>query len=204
MLSTWTFYLVVSGASGQALSLDRIRSRPKAARGGPVPHNAPAPTVSANIALRLVQLHLSLIYGSAGLSKLMGPEWWNGSAIEMIALTPEFRRFDLTWLFAYPALLSLATHLGLLVEISYPVLIWVPKLRPLMLAAVAAMHLSIDLMLGLTEFGLAMLAANLAFVPGSYLLTPRRAEEAPTPTAKRPDKPRLRTPDARHREGSLT
>jgi hypothetical protein len=160
MIATWTLYLAAFGASGQAFSLDRLRVR----RLG-----APSATVSANLSLRLIQLHLALVYGSAGLSKLMGPEWWNGTAMQMIILTPEFRRFDLTWLLAYPALLSLATHAGLLLEIAYPVLIWYPKVRPLLLVAVALMHLGIDLLLGLTEFGLTMLAANLAFVPGRWL-----------------------------------
>ena len=170
MVSTWAFYLAAVGASGQAVSLDRFVSRYRALRrGGAVAPGAPAATVSARLSLRLIQLHLVLIYGSAGLSKLMGPEWWDGTAMQMIVLTPEFRRFDLTGLLAYPALLALATHGGLCLEISYPVLIWVRKLRPLLLVAVASMHLGIDLLLGLTEFGLAMLAANLAFVSGPWL-----------------------------------
>ena len=191
MLSTWLFYLAALGASGQALSLDRWSSRlrrtktlapPSLKLGmtGQQPPSPPLATVSANLSLRLIQLHLVLIYGCAGLSKLMGPEWWNGTALEMLILTPEFRRFNMTWLLAYPAILSLGTHLGVLLEISYPVLVWIPKLRPLLLACVIAMHLSIDLILGLTEFGLAMIAANLAFFSGTWL----RRVIAPTKTPR--------------------
>jgi hypothetical protein len=169
MVSTWAFYLAVSGASGQSLSLDRFLARYRALRRGASESGAPTSTVSANLGLRLIQLHLVLIYGSCGLSKLMGPEWWNGSAMEMILLTPEFRRFDLAWVAAYPALLSLATHAGVVLEIAYPVLIWVGKLRPLLLVSAAMMHFGIDLLLGLTEFGLAMIAANLAFASGGWL-----------------------------------
>jgi hypothetical protein len=179
MISTWALYLAALGASGQAVSLDRFLSRYRALkrerasewRRGPGtgPSGAPVPTVAANLSLRLLQLHLVLVYGSAGLSKLMGPEWWNGTAVEMIILTPEFRRFNLAWLTAYPLVLNLATHAGLLLEIGYPVLIWVRKLRPLILASVILLHLGIDLLLGLTEFGLAMIAANLAFVSGPWL-----------------------------------
>lgn len=180
MLSTWAFYLAASGASGQAVSLDRYRARRRALqRGDDRTADLAAPTVSANLGLRMIQLHLVLIYGSAGFAKLMGPEWWNGTALEMIMLTPEFRRFDLTWLSAYPALLALATHGGLLLEISYPVLIWVRKLRPLLLVAIALMHLGNDLLLGLTEFGLAMIAANLAFASGPWLRS--LATGRPTP-----------------------
>jgi hypothetical protein len=167
MIATWTFYLAAFGASGQALSLDRYRLRRRGVR--PRLDSAPAPTVGANLSLRMIQLHLALVYGTAGLSKLMGPEWWNGTAMEMIILTPEYRRFDLTPLAAFPLILSSLTHAGLFLEISYPVLIWIRKLRPLVLAAIVGMHLGIDLVLGLTEFGLTMIAANLAFVSGPWI-----------------------------------
>lgn len=181
MISTWALYLAAFGASGQAVSLDRFlarlraikraQARPGQRRPGQTRElsGVPAASVTANLSLRMLQLHLVLIYGSAGLSKLMGPEWWDGTAMQMIILTPEFRRFDLTWAFAYPGLLSLATHGGLLLELSYPVLIWIPKLRPVLLASVVLLHAGIDLTLGLTEFGLAMIAANLAFVSGPWL-----------------------------------
>jgi hypothetical protein len=181
MIATWAFYLAAFGASGQAVSLDHFLKRyrllrqagVRPGRRGPAePARAggvPAPTASANLSLRLIQLHLVFVYGSAGLAKLLAPEWWDGTAMEMIILTPEFRRFDLVWLAAYPALLSLATHGGVLLEIAYPVLIWVRKLRPILLASAAMMHVGIDLMLGLTEFGLAMAAANVAFVSGPWL-----------------------------------
>jgi hypothetical protein len=167
MIATWTFYLAAFGASGQALSFDRYRQRRRDATARPDP--GPAPTVSANLSLRMIQVHLALVYGMSGLSKLMGPEWWDGTAMEMIILTPEYRRFDLTGLAAFPLLLSTMTHAGLFLEISYPVLIWVRKLRPLIMASVVMMHLGIDLVLGLTEFGLTMIAANLAFVSGPWV-----------------------------------
>jgi hypothetical protein len=172
MISTWSFYLAAFGASGQALSVDRflgpMRLRARATILGTRSYG-PAPSISANLTLRAIQLHLAFIYGASGLSKLMGTEWWNGTAIQMIMLTPEFRRFNLVGLAAYPALLCMATHAGLYLEICYPVLIWVRKLRPLVITSVVLLHLGIDLMLGLTEFGLTMIAANLSFVSGEWL-----------------------------------
>ncbi len=129
----------------------------------------PTPTVSANIGLRLIQCHLALIYGLAGLSKFMDVGWWNGTAIWGTLASADFRLFDLTWLAAYPLLLNAMTHGALLLETTYPALIWVKPARPLVLAGVAAMHLGIGLTLGLFEFAAAMLAANLAFVSGPWL-----------------------------------
>jgi hypothetical protein len=172
MIATWLFYIAAFGASGQALSLDRFLGR-TGTRGRTTGRGkeacGPAPSISANLTLRAIQLHLAFIYGAAGLSKLMGTEWWNGTAIQMLMLTPEFRRFDLVALAAYPGLLAMATHAGLFLEIFYPVLIWVRKLRPLVLGSVVLLHLGIDFMLGLTEFGLTMVAVNLSFVSGEWL-----------------------------------
>jgi hypothetical protein len=172
MIATWTFYLAAFGASGQSLSLDRYRTVRRATRSSRSLDDrvtAPPSTVSANLSLRMIQLHLCLIYGSAGLSKLMAPEWWDGTAVEMILITPEFRRFNLVWLAAYPSLLNLATHGSLFLEATYPVFIWVRKLRPLIIASMILLHLGIDLILGLTEFGLTMIAANFAFINGAWL-----------------------------------
>jgi hypothetical protein len=172
MLATWLFYVAAFGASGQALSMDRfLQSMRRSGRATRPGRQAcgPTPSISANLTLRAFQLHLAFIYGAAGLSKLMGTEWWNGTAMQMLVLTPEFRRFDLVWLAAYPGLLSVATHAGLFLEICYPVLIWVRKLRPVVLVSVVLLHLGIDLLLGLTEFGLTMVTANLSFVSGEWL-----------------------------------
>jgi predicted DCC family thiol-disulfide oxidoreductase YuxK len=182
-VSAWTFYLAVTGASGQAVSLDRFIERWRQARAvfvpprrkgdtrlRALPSGVPEPTVSANLALRLIQLHLCLIYGMAGLAKLQGQAWWTGMAIWGTLASAEFRLIDFTWLAAYPWLLNLLTHGSLAFELSYPVLIWVRPLRPLMLALAVVFHVGISLTApGLTEFALAMIAGNLAFVPGSWL-----------------------------------
>ena len=62
----------------------------------------------------------------------------------------------------------------------YPILIWVPILRPLMIAGAIVLHLGIAIVApGLTEFGLAMIAANLAFVSGSWLRSLVTGNEQP-------------------------
>ena len=179
VLSTWLLYLAASGASGQAASIDRFLARWKQNRAEvarrrkdgrwTAPTGVPSPTVSANIGLRLIQCHLALIYGMSGLSKFLDVGWWNGTAIWGTLASGEFRLFDLTWLAAYPLLLNAMTHAALFLETTYPALVWVKPARPLVLLGVAGMHLGIGLTLGLFEFSLAMLAANLAFASGPWL-----------------------------------
>jgi predicted DCC family thiol-disulfide oxidoreductase YuxK len=179
ILSTWLFYLAVTGASGQAVSLDRYlarwkRNRAEVARrsksgGWTAPSGVPEPSISANIGLRLIQCHLVAIYGMAALAKFQGIAWWTGDAFWGTIAAGEFRLFDLTWLAAYPSFIQFCTHAALALELSYPVLIWVRALRPLVIASAVAMHIGIGLTLGLTEFSLAMVAGNLAFVSGPWL-----------------------------------
>jgi predicted DCC family thiol-disulfide oxidoreductase YuxK len=179
VLSTWLLYLAFTGASGQAVSLDRFFARWKQNRGElaqrrkdgrwKAPSGVPLPTISANIGLRLIQCHLALIYGMSGLSKFRDVGWWDGTAVWGTLASSEFRLYDLTWLAGFPILLNLMTHAALFLEVSYPVLVWVKPARPLILTGAMAMHLGIALTLGLFEFSAAMLAANLAFFSGPWL-----------------------------------
>lgn len=181
MLSTLCLYLAVSMASGQAVSLDRLIARWRAGRrllaqriGGkiatwPLPGGVPTPTVSANLGLRLIQLHLCVIYGMAGISKLQGGMWWTGTAVWPTWIDREFNAFDFTWLADHIWLINLATHATILSEIAYPFLIWNRPIRPLLLVTVAVMHVGIGVTLGLTEFALAMIAMNFAFLSGPWL-----------------------------------
>jgi predicted DCC family thiol-disulfide oxidoreductase YuxK len=188
VLSASLLYLAVTASSGEAVSLDRFVRRWRQARAhasivrptrhkegtrlpiGPDLPGVPAATTSANLALRLVQIHVVLIYAMAGLAKLQGPSWWTGMALWKTMTTGEFAGLDFTPLAAWPVLINVLTHSSLLLELLYPVLIWVKILRPLMLAGALMLHLGIAVVSpGLAEFALAMLTANLAFVSGTWL-----------------------------------
>ncbi|GIW89395.1 MAG: hypothetical protein KatS3mg108_3719 [Isosphaeraceae bacterium] len=154
VIATWLLYLAIGGGGGQVWAV-----RP-AGR---------SPSVAANLALRLIQLHLCLIYASAGLAKLQGRPWWDGTAVGMLLGNSEFRPFDLSFLADHPRWLELATHATVWLEILYPVLIWFRGWRPWLLGGAVAMHLGIAVAMGLTEFSLAMIAGNLAFVRPEWL-----------------------------------
>jgi predicted DCC family thiol-disulfide oxidoreductase YuxK len=189
VLSAVLFYLAITGASGQAVSLDRFWRRWRQSRraalarpaGGqrssrrgrhvsPDEPGEPSRTIPANLALRLIQLHLLVIYGMAGLSKLQGPSWWTGTALWRTLATGEFVRWNFTWLAAWPLTMNVLTHLSLALELLYPFLIWVQITRPIFLAGILALHLGIAVINpGLLEFALIMIAANLVFVSGRSL-----------------------------------
>jgi predicted DCC family thiol-disulfide oxidoreductase YuxK len=196
ILSLLTLYLAACGASGQAVSLDRFVRRYRQARAAasalgrtgvgrrvaPLDPGVPRPTISANLSLRLIQLHLVFMYGMAGLAKLQGPSWWNGMAIWGTMTAGEFASLDFTGLAAWPKVLNFLTHGSLALELLYPILIWPALTRPLMIVGAVALHLGIAIVSpGLTEFGLAMIAANVAFVSGRWLrsLSTGEADDQP-------------------------
>jgi hypothetical protein len=146
---------IAVGPAGAACSVDRLL-RPSSAAG---------PSVRANIAIRLIQVHLCLIYLFSGCGKLLGPSWWEGTALWGSVANVRYRTLDLTWLARHPLLTNALTLSTLFWEVSYPALVWPRLTRRLVLAMAVAVHLGIGLAMGMMEFGLAMLVANMAFVP---------------------------------------
>ncbi len=150
---------------GDAYSLDRYFARLR--RGGSLPLATPA--VMTNIAVRLIQLHLCVIYLFGGISKLRGDMWWDGSAVWFALATLEYQSLDLTWLARYPWLIALLTHITIFWETFYCFTVWPKWSRPLTLALAVAVHGGIALALGMKTFGLAMIIANMAFLSPEFV-----------------------------------
>ena len=164
-----TLYLCVNPGHGW-LSVDRwreFRRREKDAGSHGVRDSeivVSRPSVSANIATRLIQLHLCLIYLVAGLAKLKGAAWWSGVAFWGAIGNLEYQTLDMTWLVDWPMVVSLLTVAALAWEISYAALVWHRWTRPLVLAFGVMVHAGIAVCFGMMTFGLAMIVANIAFV----------------------------------------
>ena len=155
-----TFYLTI-GPSGRALSLDRWLAQRR--RGGQIVDVQES--MGANFALRLIQVHMCIIYLFAGISKLQGAAWWNGEAMWLAFGNLEYQSADMTWLAWHPWVVHFLTHFTAFWEISFCVFIWAPLLRPLVLASSVVMHLGIGACLGLWTFSLMMLLGCAAFLP---------------------------------------
>jgi hypothetical protein len=165
-------YLML-GPCGARYSVDRLwRLR----RGAPT--EVP-PSVSANVAIRLIQLHMCVIYLFSALGKLLGPSWWTGVAVWFSVATLEYQSLDMTWLWHYPRVVNFLTHLTVFFELSYVALIWPRLTRPWMLFLAVMLHGGIVLALGMPTFGLVMLIGNLAFV------SPKTVRKVFDPIARR-------------------
>lgn len=198
-----TSYLCVA-QSNRVASLDRalVSRCPKFALSTPVRwltgwfgDNADSRVASwkNQLATRLMQIHLCVIYLFGGLGKLRGEMWWDGSAMWHSAAAYEYQSADLTWIGHYTVLGALLTHLTLFWEVGYFAIVWPKWTRPVALAMALVVHGGIAIYLGMITFGTMMIIANLAFVqpattrricqaflrwkePGSSSIEPRNAQ----------------------------
>jgi Vitamin K-dependent gamma-carboxylase len=172
MMSVLLLYLTI-GPSGAALSVDRLLGRWW--RGETGPARPPQPSVSANVAIRLLQIHVCIVYLMAGLSKLQGPSWWSGSALWYVLANYEFApmqfsiyndilRFVCRNQIAFELVLTGGCYFTLAFEIGYIFLVWWRKTRWVVLGGAILLHGTIGLFMGLKTFSLLMLVMNLAFV----------------------------------------
>ncbi len=162
------------GPTGATLSLDRffqrlrLARRKRGAKLALLDDGGPRPSWAANAVIRMIQIHVCIIYFCAGAAKLQGTSWWNGTAVWMTFVTYEFVLFDMTWLAKVDWLWQLVSGLGVLFtiafEVGFPFLIWNRRLRPLLLTAGVVMHEGISIFMGLGSFGAIMLTALMAFV----------------------------------------
>jgi hypothetical protein len=178
MMMILLLYLMI-GPSGAALSLDHwLKRRREKRRLGldKLPALPPEPSVGANLAMRLIQVHFCIIYLASGTSKLLGSAWWGGTAPNLVLLNYEFAPFNVgaylwaiaeaskhRWLWELGA--SAGVVFTLVVEIGLPFLVWNRATRWLCVCGSVMLHTAIGLTMGLTSFSLMMLAMLLAFVP---------------------------------------
>jgi hypothetical protein len=156
-------YLAIS-PSGDAFSLDRWHKSRQA--GAPLP---PRHSWTANLAIRLIQIHMCIIYLFAGFAKLTGPAWWDGTALWMAFGNIEYQSMDMTWMANYPILINLMTHVTVFWEVFYCALVWPRLTRPIVLLLAIPLHMGIAICLGMITFGLVMLIGNMAFLPPEFV-----------------------------------
>jgi hypothetical protein len=130
---------------------------------------SPAPLVSANVAIRLIQLHMCVIYLFGGIGKMRGLAWWVGDAFWFSIASYEYQSLDVTWLAGSPFVIALITHVTVFWETFYCVLVWPRLTRPVMLGMAVVVHGGIAVALGMPTFGTAMLIGNLAFVSPQWV-----------------------------------
>jgi hypothetical protein len=129
---------------------------------------------------RVLQVHLCFVYFIGGLAKCLGNGWWDGSNLWRSLIRAPFTVVppDVLVRFKY-ALPVLGISICLL-EVSYPILIWMKKTRLIWLICILAMHAAIGLLMGLYLFALVMIVMNVAaFGIPSRSTTAKASSESP-------------------------
>ncbi|WP_146118994.1 hypothetical protein [Blastopirellula marina] len=145
----------------------------------------------AHLAVRLVQVHVSMFYLMMAFAKLGNPVWWNGEAMWWLMAQPDNRLIDLTFLRASNLRMIVFgwTHLVVLFELVFGIFIWVKILRPL-LSVLAVFHwIGLGLVTGHWQFAILMIGLSLAFAPWEVL-----AKEPALSTEEKSSRPASREP----------
>lgn len=156
---------------GATLSLDRAAGR-----------ESGEPSAIARLGIRVIQIHLCIMYLSCGVEKAMGDDWWNGEAIWCALMRSDLCGFNMSWLASVPLLPKLAGLGTLVIETFYPIFVWPRRTRTLWALATISLHLGIAVFMGLVSF-----SAIMAVFTGSMFLvsgTPGEEWAAFSPLAK--------------------
>ena len=111
---------------------------------------------------RVLQVQLCVVYFIGGLAKCLGTGWWNGSNLWRSLIRSPFNLVSPDILVRFKYVLPALGILICLLEVSYPVFIWMKKTRRVWLVCILAMHAAIGLIMGLYLFALVMIVMNLA------------------------------------------
>jgi hypothetical protein len=166
------FYLLVMPVA-KAYSVDVLQGRV-----------SPDPTWGVTLSLRVLQIHVCLVYLSSGYEKARSVDWWSGNALWRSLVQPDFRQFDFTWLAEWSWLVVALSWFTIVVEAGYCVGMWIPRLRIFWLAAIVALHLGIGICLGLPLFGLIMILLSLAAFGHLALEDARAWRRSPLPAGR--------------------
>jgi hypothetical protein len=146
------------------------------------------PSSFARLSLRVLQIHLCVVYFTSGMDKAEGIQWWNGEAIWRSLMRPDLAQYDMTWLASVPWLAMLICWATLVVELGYAVFVWPRRTRTLWALATIGLHVGIAVMMGLWSFSAVMIVlTGSAFLISAEPGTRRRFRQ--TSNARREHRP---------------
>ncbi|MGW5848733.1 HTTM domain-containing protein [Streptomyces sp. NPDC055254] len=177
-------YLVFT-ACGRRWSLDARRKKVPAADGilpaGRL-HEFRRTLVNVlhNCGMFVIAAQVCFLYGSAGLYKVQGGSWGDGTALHYVLSLELFRPWPALSLMldAHPVAMAIAGYLTVLLQVAFPFLLF-GRLKYPVLIMLVGLHLGIAVVLGLPLFSGVMIVADAVFLPDRFYrslsgLVPRR------------------------------
>jgi hypothetical protein len=125
--------------------------------------------VAANVAIRLLQVHLAIVIVTSGLHKLQFGDWWAGVAFwyplyPPLVTTVEDARVPMDGRIPFLFLLSLAAYATLCWQITFPLIAWKRYWRKILLAGAIVGWLGSAFLYKLPLFGPAIFIGCLSYL----------------------------------------
>lgn len=166
----------LAATAGLFLLLTRCHSAFTLGRRRQTHETGPVASVLNNTGLLLLATQVTTVYLMAGLYKVQGELWQDGTALYYILNVPEFFLPSVTPVFVQSDwLLVIGAYATVLTSVFFPVLVFFRAGRPVAVTAMLTFHLAIAVLMGLTSFALVMAAFDLLFVNAHVVRLHRRA-----------------------------
>jgi hypothetical protein len=122
-----------------------------------------------NCAMLAIMAQMCIVYGAAGLYKVQGDMWGNGTALHYVLDSDLFRPWPAFSGFvdSHSLMITFASYLTVLVQIAFPFSLF-SKMKYAILIILVGMHLGIAILLGMPGFSGAMIVGDAAFLPDRF------------------------------------
>ncbi|MER7107143.1 HTTM domain-containing protein [Streptomyces sp. NPDC000229] len=176
-------YLVFT-ACGRRWSLDARRARLRSAAGGETrppltvggrlrrhlrDARLTVVTVLHNCGMFVIAAEVCFLYGSAGLYKVQGGTWGNGTALHYALNLHLFQPWPALSQMVddHQAVIAAACYLTVLLQVAFPFVLF-GRLKYPVLGMLLTMHVGIAVLMGLPLFSAAMIVADAVFLPDRF------------------------------------
>jgi hypothetical protein len=115
-----------------------------------------------NSAVFVITFQIAVVYFCAGMWKIAGALWQDGTAMYYINRTLDFRFLSLGGLTSNSITTTFLTYFAIFANIAFPIGLLTKRFRYVTVGAAMLMHFGIITVMGLVGFGLTMMGADLA------------------------------------------
>lgn len=129
-------------------------------------------TVLHNCGMFVIAAQVCFLYGCAGLYKVQGHKWADGTALHYILNIDLFRPWpELSQVIdGHHVLLTVVGYMTVLVQVAFPFVLF-SRLKYPVLILLLGMHVNIAVLMGLPLFSGAMIVADAVFLPDRFYRT---------------------------------
>ncbi|MFG3495798.1 HTTM domain-containing protein [Streptomyces sp. NPDC047928] len=126
-------------------------------------------TVLHNCGMFVIAAQVCFLYGSAGLYKVQGGTWGNGTALHYALNLHLFQPWPALsrMVDSHEVLIAAACYLTVLLQVAFPFVLF-GRLKYPVLCMLLIMHVGIAVLMGLPLFSAAMLVADAVFLPDRF------------------------------------